>query len=258
MKFRWRIGLILLSLLLLAGCMAQEPPATEATPELATQATTQVPTTEAPTEPPTEAPSLDQDEPLSLLWDEAGEMEDGTAYSYQVPHLNGTGADIDAINAEIEATDGQFVQDILAGGESNCVSIYYSSLYYQNIMALLIYRVYTDNDASYSVYNISTTTGLRVSNEDLLARLNMSTENFDALAKVRAEEVFRDIYGDWYEDDAFFEALAQTCSPKYINRDMPMYIQEGKLFVVSRVFFPDGDGSCELIYPMEKPFKVGE
>lgn len=135
----------------------------------------------------------------------------------KVPVINLTTKAVTRINSEIETK----YKD---GSSSGYYIVYYYYMYVGMISIILDYR-YTNGSHKYEVYNVNFETGKQMSNEDLLAKLKVSKEDFlnkaKSAYKAKFEEVFKDVDKN---SSPYKKALEATLKNAESALEDPMFI----------------------------------
>ena len=135
---------------------------------------------------PDDTPSGYDDSLISELYSEEGEYTDAEnntlAYSYHVPRIVSETAVAAALNDEIADQFGALVQEqknMMASRVSlTCLSVTWTS-YWNDSLLCLVVRAEMDGDTSTTeTYSYDFFGGKRLMSEDLLARCELSTQDF--------------------------------------------------------------------------------
>ena len=144
---------------------------------------------------PDDTPSGYDDSLISELYSEEGEYTDAEnntlAYSYHVPRIVSETAVAAALNDEIADQFGALVQEqknMMASRVSlTCLSVTWTS-YWNDSLLCLVVRAEMDGDTSMTeTYSYDFFGGKRLMSEDLLARCELSTQDFITAANINAE-----------------------------------------------------------------------
>lgn len=140
---------------------------------------------------PDDTPSGYDDSLISELYSEEGEYTDAEnntlAYSYHVPRIMSETAVAAALNDEIADQFGALVQEqknMMASRVSlTCLSVTWTS-YWNDSLLCLVVRAEMDGDTSMTeTYSYDFFGGKRLMSEDLLARCELSTQDFITAAR---------------------------------------------------------------------------
>lgn len=153
---------------------------------------------------PDDTPSGYDDSLISELYSEEGEYTDAEnntlAYSYHVPRIVSETAVAAALNDEIADQFGALVQEqknMMASRVSlTCLSVTWTS-YWNDSLLCLVVRAEMDGDTSMTeTYSYDFFGGKRLMSEDLLARCELSTQDFITAARRTAANYFDETYRD--------------------------------------------------------------
>lgn len=138
-----------------------------------------------------DTPSGYDDSLISELYSEEGEYTDSEnntlTYNYHVPRIVSETAVAAALNAEIADQFGALVQEqknMMASRVSlTCISVTWTS-YWNDSLLCLVVRAEMDGDTSMTeTYSYDFFGGKRLMSEDLLARCELSTQDFITAAR---------------------------------------------------------------------------
>lgn len=194
---------------------------------------------------PDDTPSGYDDSLISELYSEEGEYTDAEnntlAYSYHVPRIVSETAVAAALNDEIADQFGALVQEqknMMASRVSlTCLSVTWTS-YWNDSLLCLVVRAEMDGDTSTTeTYSYDFFGGKRLMSEDLLARCELSTQDFITAARRTAANYFDETYRDALSGSmggvgfiaSYAERRAWTLSDENINAEMRLYLDGGPL-----------------------------
>ena len=141
---------------------------------------------------------------ISELYSEEGEYTDSEnntlTYNYHVPRIVSETAVAAALNDEIADRFGALVQEqknMMASRVSlTCISVTWTS-YWNDSLLCLVVRAEMDGDTSMTeTYSYDFFGGKRLMSEDLLARCELSTQDFITAARRTAANYFDETYRD--------------------------------------------------------------
>ena len=184
---------------------------------------------------PDDTPSGYDDSLISELYSEEGEYTDAEnntlAYSYHVPRIMSETAVAAALNDEIADQFGALVQEqknMMASRVSlTCLSVTWTS-YWNDSLLCLVVRAEMDGDTSTTeTYSYDFFGGKRLMSEDLLARCELSTQDFITAARRTAANYFDETYRDALSGSmggadfiaSYAERRAWTLSDENINAE---------------------------------------
>lgn len=197
---------------------------------------------------PDDTPSGYDDSLISELYSEEGEYTDAEnntlAYSYHVPRIMSETAVAAALNDEIADQFGALVQEqknMMASRVSlTCLSVTWTS-YWNDSLLCLVVRAEMDGDTSMTeTYSYDFFGGKRLMSEDLLARCELSTQDFITAARRTAANYFDETYRDALSGSmggagfiaSYAERRAWTLSDENINAEMRLYLDSGALHMI--------------------------
>ena len=197
---------------------------------------------------PDDTPSGYDDSLISELYSEEGEYTDAEnntlAYSYHVPRIVSETAVAAALNDEIADQFGALVQEqknMMASRVSlTCLSVTWTS-YWNDSLLCLVVRAEMDGDTSTTeTYSYDFFGGKRLMSEDLLARCELSTQDFITAARRTAANYFDETYRDALSGSmggvgfiaSYAERRAWTLSDENINAEMRLYLDGGALHMI--------------------------
>ena len=197
---------------------------------------------------PDDTPSGYDDSLISELYSEEGEYTDAEnntlAYSYHVPRIMSETAVAAALNDEIADQFGALVQEqknMMASRVSlTCLSVTWTS-YWNDSLLCLVVRAEMDGDTSMTeTYSYDFFGGKRLMSEDLLARCELSTQDFITAARRTAANYFDETYRDALSGSmggadfiaSYAERRAWTLSDENINAEMRLYLDGGALHMI--------------------------
>ena len=197
---------------------------------------------------PDDTPSGYDDSLISELYSEEGEYTDAEnntlAYSYHVPRIVSETAVAAALNDEIADQFGALVQEqknMMASRVSlTCLSVTWTS-YWNDSLLCLVVRAEMDGDTSMTeTYSYDFFGGKRLMSEDLLARCELSTQDFITAARRTAANYFDETYRDALSGSmggadfiaSYAERRAWTLSDENINAEMRLYLDGGALHMI--------------------------
>lgn len=138
-------------------------------------------------------------------------------FSYKIPKININSDEVDRINKEINDKIISQAKECVTSLEKNeSVGLYkVNYLYYinNNILSIVINLDYDSDVVGYYVYNINTTTGAKVTNEEILKIKKMTDTQFSEKLSSAAKIKFINKYGskDTYMDNLkYSEALEES------------------------------------------------
>ena len=195
-----------------------------------------------------DTPSGYGDSLISELYSEEGEYTDAEnntlSYSYHVPRIVSETAVAAALNAEIADKFGALAQeqkDMMAARASlTCLSVTWTS-YWSDSLLCLVVRAEMDGDTSVTeAYSYDFFGGKRLMSEDLLARCELSTQDFVTAARRTAANYFDETYRDALSGSmggadfiaSYAERRAWTLSDENINAQMRLYLDGGALHMI--------------------------
>ncbi len=191
---------------------------------------------------------MDMDNLISELYsiDYQNPEDEYANASIHVPQINCDTADANVINDEIQRFYRPLVEDSIESFEMDGYYMWDDigwEVYVDDdsTFSLLIHRSTQGFNGGYDVYNFSAVTGKVVSNSEILAKMDLTEDEFIELAtSVVTDEFNRRIsYADLSQEWAgttFGDMLAESTSSDVINADMPMFIDEdGGLSIVTRI-----------------------
>ncbi len=242
------IALLLAALLAvgLFGCGQQARPGADSAPS-APQDTSRPLPGRQPGQTPEQAP--EQAEEVAVLERvEEGALTDSEGfeydYCYRLPSIDADTPDARAINEEIAASYGAAMKESLAlirrGELPDYTEIAYDAYRGGGILSLVLRAAYGYGPyGDYSVYLYEPASGRRLQNEDLLQLQGLSEEEALIALRRAAAQLFDDLYADYWhqiEDTrsgAFQQMRSETLSQRYLNLDVPLYIDGGALCAVA-------------------------
>lgn len=197
---------------------------------------------------PDDTPPGYDDSLISELYSEEGEYTDAEnntlAYSYHVPRIVSETAVAAALNDEIADQFGALVQEqknMMASRVSlTCLSVTWTS-YWNDSLLCLVVRAEMDGDTSMTeTYSYDFFGGKRLMSEDLLARCELSTQDFITAARRTAANYFDETYRDALSGSmggadfiaSYAERRAWTLSDENINAEMRLYLDGGALHMI--------------------------
>ena len=197
---------------------------------------------------PDDTPSGYDDSLISELYSEEGEYTDAEnntlAYSYHVPRIMSETAVAAALNDEIADQFGALVQEqknMMASRVSlTCLSVTWTS-YWNDSLLCLVVRAEMDGDTSMTeTYSYDFFGGKRLMSEDLLARCELSTQDFITAARRTAANYFDETYRDALSGSvggagfiaSYAERRTWTLSDENINAEMRLYLDSGALHMI--------------------------
>lgn len=165
--------------------------------------------------------------------------------TYEIPHINLPGTAIKEINSEIYDTFYYgTVEDELSNMSAGVSVIEYEITYdwavNGDILSLLITRNDTWGDTDYRVYNVSVSTGDKMSISELVSIAGLSqAEYFDTVRQALGSAYFQGT--EWYADQAgynsFFRTqLGKTLSEENIQNCAPYFNRNGQLCIIGAVY----------------------
>lgn len=210
--------------------------------------------------------ATDYDDALvGALYDESGEYTDEHGntlrYDYAVPRVLSETAVAAALNQEIAECYGTIVEEqksmMAAGASLTCLSISWESHWSDSLLCLVIRSVTDGGTADYSVYRYDFFGGKRLTGEDLAARCGLSTADFLASARRTLAREFDARWRDALLDGGagfaarYAERRAWTLSDENINMQLPVYLDEGSLYLAALVGMFDGADSEQVLLPLD-------
>lgn len=185
---------------------------------------------------------------ISELYSEEGEYTDSEnntlTYNYHVPRIVSETAVAAALNDEIADQFGALVQEqknMMASRVSlTCISVTWTS-YWNDSLLCLVVRAEMDSDTSMTeTYSYDFFGGKRLMSEDLLARCELSTQDFVTAARRTAANYFDKTYRDALSGSmggadfiaSYAERRAWTLSDENINAEMRLYLDGGALHMI--------------------------
>ncbi len=172
---------------------------------------------------------------------------------YRIPKINLDGNTVANINAEIWATlyDGEVVGTLEWWNQEHYEGDAYITYdWYVNnkILSLVIesHRADYVTWSDYYVYNISISTGERISNSELISMAELSQdEYFDTVRQALGSEYFqgKEHYIEyWGYDDFFRTQLEDTLSDENIQNCVPYFNENGQLCIIAVIYSLAGAG----------------
>jgi len=194
------------------------------------------------------------------------------AYSYDVPAINIDSADVQAINAAIQAGYRDKINGELANEQQGLSVVMHTAGYEysinDNVLSLVVHSEYPNDCVYYQAFNVDVYTGASVSNSELLASRNVSTADFLSTLPRLYEAQFVKLYGTkeewmdgfrnapsgWTEEgieeqgNFYTRQLEATTSPANIDSDTPIFVNsENRISVVANIQALAGAGSYYYI-----------
>lgn len=278
MRKRICLLLSLLLVLTLCGCGAQEA---EETTAAATRETVQYGHTveqEASAEAPAEGsvqPEA-QVEVKDAFTDKAVMLDRDETYYYHIPSIRIPGVDATEVNQQMYYELYSFINQYVY---ENPDYPYLGDMGYMWAVRDGIVSVVTEvvvgpdssPDPMYVIYNVDISTGLRISDEDLLASFGLSPEDYRAQVEAAVERTYLELYQAYFEEnqddadltDLYQQQYAKTISGDNVNKAHPYIDESGELCIVADIYsLAGGDsyrhlialsGAVEPVRPIAEP-----
>lgn len=249
---------LLLTLLCACGQQSEQPASSGAEP-------TRSPVTQGIGKP---RPEKTKEISITELYSEEGSgISDGFQYNYSfhVPQIEDDTAGAAAINQEIASTYGEAAKECLESIHNKEIP-YCSNMEYENfrsgdILSLVLkYAYFYDGFEEYTVYSYDAAEGVRLTNEDMLKRQNMTEADYLTALRRAAAKDFDDAYhADWENIEDIYsggyqELRSWTLSEQNLNLDLPLYLSDGVLHVIAPIGSVAGAGyvSRDLALDLEE------
>lgn len=249
---------LLLTLLCACGQQSEQPASSGAEP-------TRSPVTQGIGKP---RPEKTKEISITELYSEEGSgISDGFQYNYSfhVPQIEDDTAGAAAINQEIASTYGEAAKECLESIHNKEIP-YCSNMEYENfrsgdILSLVLkYAYFYDGFEEYTVYIYDTAEGVRLTNEDMLKRQNMTEAEYLSALRCAAAKNFDNAYhADWENIEDIYsggyqELRSWTLSEQNLNLDLPLYLSDGVLHVIAPIGSVAGAGyvSRDLALDLEE------
>lgn len=176
-------------------------------------------------------------------------QNNGTNYSYKLPHFNINSDDAKRMNTEI---DKDFTE--LALDDSDVKDVEYEKYTNGDILSLCIKNSMTYNDVvGYTAKNINISTGKEVSNSELVKMAGITENELLEYVKTvltqKLNEHISKISSVFDENSLWEYGLSEKC----YGMNMPMYINEKQELIVVPVFATVAGGYRE---PLNTGYKV--
>lgn len=197
---------------------------------------------------PDDTPSGYDDSLISELYSEEGEYTDAEnntlTYSYHVPRIVSETAVAAALNDEIADQFGALVQEqknMMASRVSlTCLSVTWTSYWNDSLLCLVVCAEMDGDTSMTETYSYDFFGGKRLMSEDLLARCELSTQDFITAARRTAANYFDETYRDALSGSmggadfiaSYAERRAWTLSDANINTQMRVYLAEDDILHV--------------------------
>lgn len=167
---------------------------------------------------------------------------------YRIPRVNLSSSDVEKINSEIYNSLSPIIEDAVAeideyGYPYTSDEVIYDWSVNGDVLSLVIRNSsYPDSSGGYEymVYNISVSTGNRLSKNELLSVAGVSQENYrDMLWKALGSAYFqgKESYIDQVGYDDFFRTqLENTLSEDNIQSCVPYFNEDGQLCIIGAIY----------------------
>lgn len=211
------------------------------------------------TAPATEViPAMDMSNPISDLYamtlvDESTEFS--WEVSYHVPQINCDSEDARRINKEIDEEYSRIIDEELDSQQNGysftCEYIKWELISNgQYTFTLIITSGYPSDCRYYTLYNFNALTGKEISNKEILEQFGLSADEFVAMAKETAGNIFLARAEAFGETDNYVQRLLDgTVSDENIHKNMPLFVNEnGTLCIITPIgSFAGADFYYEII-----------
>lgn len=175
---------------------------------------------------------------------------DGSEYGYHVPKINLDGDGIQAVNDAMWEElyekqlrgDGGALTAIEGGWSPEPYAMDYKWALNGNVLSIWARASYSNDYGVYSVYNISVSTGQRISDRDLLSLVGVSQASFYANVKQVLSDTFEAQFGSLPEDEFKAEQRAGNISNSNVQAARPYLDRSGALCAIDTVYSLAGAG----------------
>ncbi|MDO4324701.1 MAG: hypothetical protein Q4E24_01485 [bacterium] len=167
---------------------------------------------------------------------------------YRIPRVNLSSSDVEKINSEIYSSLSPIIEDAVVEIDEYgypCTSneiIYYWSVNGDVLSLVIRNSSYPDFGGGYEymVYNISVSTGNRLSKNELISVARISPENYhDTLWQALGSAYFQDkesCIAQMGYDDFFRTQLEKTLSEDNIQNCVPYFNEDGQLCIIGAIY----------------------
>ena len=162
-------------------------------------------------------------------------------YKYEVPFINIKSEDVARINAEIEDSYTNSVNELINSDEEpesfDFKKIEFNTYLYNKILSVVIYSENNTDNTHYSVYNIDITTGDEVDNETILELKEIDEDTLLEALKEAYQKKFEELYSEYNGQDVYDKQLSKTIASDNYSVDVPMYLNDlGELDVIGDIY----------------------
>lgn len=175
--------------------------------------------------------------------------------SYKIPQLTLESEDAQAINAEINE---KFARDfananneITARNSLTCDALDYESHLNQNVLSIVIRRVYFSHAVDYTVYNLDVKTGTRLGSEELCAEIGRRYSDVRRALTEKLEEDYNTKYQTASHPQNYEENHSKTVSEDNVS-DAALFLDDnGALNAICKEYANVGAGVFSVVLQLD-------
>ena len=175
--------------------------------------------------------------------------------SYKIPQLTLESEDAQAINAEINE---KFARDfananneITARNSLTCDALDYESHLNQNVLSIVIRRVYFSHAVDYTVYNLDVKTGTRLGSEELCAEIGRRYSDVRRALTEKLEEDYNTKYQTASHPQNYEENHRKTVSEDNVS-DAALFLDDnGALNAICKEYANVGAGVFSVVLQLD-------
>jgi len=166
----------------------------------------------------------------------------GYKATVRIPKITIAGVSTKAINKEIYDTCKK-----KAGNYCSCKYSYYIGKTYVSIIVCLSEEHDNSPATFYNVYNISRSSGKKLSRKQMLKILKISSKKFNSRVKKAITKVYKRDFGYSSKAPSYVKREYKTAvSSKYLNKAIPYVNSKGKVsYMIKQLPFPAGSGQYD-------------
>lgn len=172
--------------------------------------------------------------------------------TYKIPQINLQSTAVQEVNSEMYHTLYygviEKVKNMSLDYFVDCCKITYDYSVNGDVLSLLIDCYYATDRSEYYIYNISISTGERISNSELISMAELSQdEYFDTVRQAVGSKYFRhwEYYIECYGyDNCVCMTLEKTLSDENIQSCVPYFDENGQLCIIAAIYFATAAFYC--------------
>lgn len=176
----------------------------------------------------------------------------GNAYDtvYRIPSINMDSKDAEAANEEISEkylTDFEKAERECAALTSlTCEKLDYEKFENDNVLSVVIRRVFFSHAVDYSVYNFHAVTGVELSSEGVMKSVNITPEQAQELLKKQLEQDYVSKYKT-AQPEKYEENMEKTLSDDNLDQAMYYLGKDGVLRAICKEYASVGSGEFSVV-----------